>query len=223
MTHVMCWSLDPGSGASRTAVAICGKYSDEMRGATTDAEVVEASLVDPRAFGVLFDRHHRAVRHYLIRRIGGQAAEDLSADVFVTAFEHRHRYDLSRPNARPWLFGIATNLLRHCAREERTRLEAYLRRATAEAHVPEDVDQVEDRLDAERALPALIRALLELPQGDRDALLLHAWAELSYPDIAEALAIPIGTVRSRLHRARRSMRELLHSDAATTNETTKEA
>ena len=183
---------------------------------STDAEVIEASLEDPAAFGALFDRHFRPVNRYLIRRVGEAAAEDLAAQVFVTAFEIRGRYDLTRPHARSWLFGIATNLLRHHLRDERTRLAAYARQAAEEVHQHEDLEGIEDRLDAQVALPLLIHALSELTPADRDTLLLFAWAELSYPEIAEALAIPIGTVRSRLHRARASMRELVVPDAATT-------
>jgi RNA polymerase sigma factor (sigma-70 family) len=188
--------------------------------ASTDAEVIEASLEDPREFGALFDRHFRPVHRYLIRRVGERAADDLASQVFVTAFEIRVRYDLARPRARAWLFGIATNLLRHHLRDERTRLEAYARQAAEELHLTEGLGEIEERVDAEAALPRLIDALLELPRGDRDALLLFAWAELSYPEIAEALAIPVGTVRSRLHRARATMRELLPPDAATTGRAT---
>jgi RNA polymerase sigma factor (sigma-70 family) len=191
-----------------------------VAGASTDAEVIEASLEDPREFGALFDRHFRPVHRYLIRRVGERAADDLASQVFVTAFEIRERYDLSRPGARAWLFGIATNLLRHHLRDERTRLEAYARQAAEEVHANEHLGEIEDRLDAQAALPRLIAALLELPRGDRDALLLFAWAELSYPEIAEALSIPVGTVRSRLHRARASMRELLPAEAATTDRAT---
>jgi RNA polymerase sigma-70 factor (ECF subfamily) len=181
---------------------------------STDAEAVAASLDDPSRFALLFDRHYAPLRRYLVQRIGEDVANDLAAQVFVTAFEVRTRYDLSRPDARPWLFGIATNLLRHHVRDERARLEAYARRAAEDARLPEDRPDLESRLDARAALPRLIDALSSLPQGDRDSLLLFAWADLSYAEIALALSIPVGTVRSRLNRARRTMRELLPHDLA---------
>lgn len=109
---------------------------------------------------------------------------------------------------RPWLFGIAANLLRRHRRAEERRLRAYARAAMA----PGDAsafDGVDERLDAAAATVALAHALASLGPGERDVLLLHAWADLSYEQIAGALAIPVGTVRSRLHRARGVASELL--------------
>jgi RNA polymerase sigma-70 factor (ECF subfamily) len=112
------------------------------------------------------------------------------------------------PDARPWLFGIATNLVRRHRRSERVRLQAYAR-----LEVDGAVDGVEAsavaRVDSQSVRRELAIALGKLRDGDRDALLLMAWAELSYEEIAEALGIPVGTVRSRINRARRRLRELL--------------
>lgn len=159
-------------------------------------------------FAAVFDRHYDAVHRYLARRVGSDLADDLAAETFTSAFDVRHRYDAAHPDARPWLFGIATNLLRHHHRGEARRLRAYAR-----LDRPADPDGgfggVEARLDAGLAGPAIADALTRLSAGDRDVLLLFAWADLRYEEIAVALRIPIGTVRSRLHRARRRVRELL--------------
>jgi RNA polymerase sigma factor (sigma-70 family) len=174
----------------------------------SDAQIIVASRVEPLAFAAVFDRHYDAVHRYLARRVGSDLADDLAAETFTTAFDVRRRYDTAHPDARPWLFGIATNLLRHHRRGEARRLRAYAR-----LDRPADPDGgfggVEARLDARRARPAIVDALAHLSVGERDVLLLFAWADLRYEEIAVALRIPVGTVRSRLHRARHRVRELL--------------
>jgi RNA polymerase sigma-70 factor, ECF subfamily len=174
----------------------------------TDAEVIEASRSDPPRFGVVFDRHFGALHRYLRRRVGKDLADELAAETFVQAFAGRYRYDGTHPDARPWLFGIAANLLRHYARTERRRLLAYARRRIDPA-TEADSDAVDRRLDAQEAGPPIARALAALAPVQREVLLLSVWAELSYEDIAVALGLPVGTVRSRLSRARARMRELL--------------
>ena len=174
----------------------------------SDAQIIAASRVEPLAFAAVLDRHYDAVHRYLARRVGSDLADDLAAETFTTAFDVRRRYDTAHPDARPWLFGIATNLLRHHRRGEARRLRAYAR-----LDRPDDSDGgfggVEARLDAGRAGSAIADALTHLSAGDRDVLLLFAWADLRYEEIAVALRIPVGTVRSRLHRARHRARELL--------------
>lgn len=179
----------------------------------TDGQIIWASRRDPRRFAEIFTRHFDAVHRYLYRRVGRGPADDLASATFLEAFEHRDRYDPGRANARPWLLGIATNLLRHHLREERDRLAAYARVAayagTSSAPEGPGFEGSEDRLDAQRAVPRLVQALLTLDARDRDVLLLYAWGDLSYREIGEALSIPTGTVRSRLHRVRRQIREHL--------------
>lgn len=174
----------------------------------SDAQIIAASRVEPLVFATIFDRHHDAVHRYLARRVGPDLADDLAAETFTTAFDVRRRYDTAHPDARPWLFGIATNLLRHHRRGEARRLRAYAR-----LDRPADADDgfggIEARLDAERAGPAIAEALMRLSAGERDVLLLFAWADLRYEEIAVALRIPVGTVRSRLHRARHRVCELI--------------
>jgi RNA polymerase sigma-70 factor (ECF subfamily) len=159
-------------------------------------------------FADVFDRHYDAVHRYLARRVGPDLADDLTAETFTQAFDVRLRYDAKYADARPWLFGIATNLMRHHHRGEGRRLRAYAR-LDRPADSGDAFGGIDGRLDAERAGPAIAGALMTLSQGDRDALLLFAWADLRYEEIAVALGIPIGTVRSRLNRARGRLRELI--------------
>jgi RNA polymerase sigma-70 factor, ECF subfamily len=174
----------------------------------TDAEVIASSLEAPQAFGRLFDRHYDAVRAYLYRRVGPDAAPDIAAEVFTAAFDARHRYDQARPEARPWLFGIATNLLRRHRRTEVRRVRA-LARVERPAHGDGGLEGAVARLDAERLGGELLDAVATLAPGDRDVLLLVAWTDLTYVQIAEAIDVPVGTVRSRLNRARSRLRERL--------------
>lgn len=173
-----------------------------------DAALIAASIDTPVAFAALFDRHYDFVHRYLGRRVGLDIADDLASETFTTAFRVRARYDLAHSNARPWLLGIATNLIRHHRRAEVRRLRAY-ERLEAERAAGIDEALVAARVDAAAERPRIARALARIPDGDRDPLLLLAWADLTYAEIAIALNIPIGTVRSRIHRARRRLRELL--------------
>ncbi|WP_089010138.1 RNA polymerase sigma factor [Micromonospora viridifaciens] len=193
--------------------------------ACTDAELIARSGDLPEAFAVLFDRHAAALHRYLARRAGGLIAEDLVAQAFLVAFEQRARYDVRRPDARAWLYGIATNLLRRHHRDEERLLRALARTGvdTTSAH-PCPADQIADRLDANAMSQRLAAAIAGLPAVERDVLLLHAWAELDLEEVGRALDIPSGTVRSRLHRARKRLRPLasLMSGAANDHAFTKE-
>jgi RNA polymerase sigma factor (sigma-70 family) len=170
-----------------------------------DAAVIEQSWTRPERFSAIFERYFGQIHQYLARRVGDRAADDLAAEVFVAAFAHRKRYDLARECARPWLYGIATNLIGTHRRQEQ-RLYNALARSTVPAASPSDEDRVTDRVSAAAAGPALAAALAELDAGDRDVLLLIALAGLDYQEVAQALGIPYGTVCSRLNRARRRVR-----------------
>jgi RNA polymerase sigma factor (sigma-70 family) len=174
----------------------------------SDAETIRASLDDPGRFGALFDRHATVVFRYLVRRVGVDEAESLLGDVFRVAFERRTTYDLARPNARPWLYGIATNLLAHHRRSEARRIAATARLLARRQPGDDPAERVVDRIDAQELWGPVADAVAQLPAGERDALLLFVWEELSYDEIAAALDVPVGTVRSRLNRARLSLREL---------------
>jgi RNA polymerase sigma-70 factor (ECF subfamily) len=156
-----------------------------------DAALIRRSLRDPEAFGLLFDRHVGAVHAYVQRRVGRDLAEEVTAETFARGFEARGRYDLAHDAALPWLLGIAANVLRRHWRSERRRLAAYAR--AVEHDPPAEAPDVDGRV---------MRAVARLPRRQREVLLLAAWADLGYAEIARALDVPVGTVRSRLARAR---------------------
>jgi len=175
----------------------------------TDADLIAASLSEPERFEDVFRRHYQPVRAYLQRRIGIDVGEELAAQTFVVAFDHRERFDASYPSARAWLFAIATNLLRHHARDEERHQRLLMQNASKLA--PPFTEHDDDRLAAVMAFPMLLQALSALEPRDREAFLLFVLADLSYDEVANALDIPTGTVRSRISRARRLMRERLPS------------
>jgi RNA polymerase sigma-70 factor (ECF subfamily) len=173
-----------------------------------DATVIEQSWTQPERFAAIFERYFTQIHQYLARRVSDKTADDIAAEVFVVAFAQRKRYDLDRDCARPWLYGIATNLVGTHWRQEQRRYRA-LARTDARQVSPSDEDLVADRVSASAMAPALAAALAALEAGDRDVLLLVALAGLDYQEVAQALGIPYGTVCSRLNRARRRLREAL--------------
>jgi RNA polymerase sigma factor (sigma-70 family) len=179
--------------------------------ARTDGELIAASVPAGEQFAAVFDRHARTVHRYLARRAGTAAADDLLAQTFLVAFETRARYDASRPDALPWLYGIATNVLRRARRDE-IRLYRALARSGVGPDAPSPADGVADRVDARAATAALAGVLAGLAAGDRDVLLLVAWGGLSQDEVALALELPLGTVKSRLHRARTQLRAALSTE-----------
>jgi RNA polymerase sigma factor (sigma-70 family) len=172
------------------------------RDGATDGEAIARSLRSPRAFATIFDRHFAVIHRYLARRVGEEVADDLASQVFVIAFARRETFRSDRVDARPWLYGIAANLLRNHWRSEQ-RLLAVLGRLSNEAIVAQRADETVAN-DARVA-----RALAELDSDHREVILLHVWADLTHAEIAEALGVPLGTVASRLSRARGRLRELL--------------
>ena len=173
-----------------------------------DATVIARSLHDPEWFTEIFRRHAGHIHRYLGSRVGPQAADDLLAEAFLHAFRKRDRYDTSRPDARPWLYGMAANLAAMHTRDE-ARAHRLQRAAAGRADDECHADRVAADVSAQAARTALAAGLAALAPGDRDVLLLIAQEELTYEQVALALDIPVGTVRSRLHRARRRLREAL--------------
>ena len=176
--------------------------------AESDAEVIAASFEEPGRFGAVFDRHATVVFRYLVRRVGVDEADALLGEVFRVAFEKRATYDTARANARPWLYGIATTLLARHRRGEARRIRATARLLARQRPADDPADQVVGTLDARELWPHVAEAVAALPEEERDALLLYAWEELGYEEVADALGVPVGTVRSRLNRARVRLREL---------------
>ncbi len=172
-----------------------------------DHAIIAASLAHPERFGELFERHARELHRFLARRLG-ELADDLLGELFVTAFERRDRYRAELADARPWLYGIAANLVRRHHRAEATRYRA-LGRTPLALVAPDGAHEAVALADGAALRPRLAAALGELKPADRDVLLLLAWSQLDQAEVAAALGIPLGTVRSRLHRARQQLRPVL--------------
>jgi len=173
-----------------------------------DAEVIRRSRSEPERFALLFERHAPGLDRYVTRRLGPDLAEDIVAETFLAAFRQRGRYDLTRPSAVPWLHGIATNLIRRHYRDEERKLRA-LARTGIDPAAKSAADHVEARLAADATSRSVAAAIASLPAEQRDVVLLVTWAELTYDQVAEALGIPEGTVRSRMNRARARLRAAL--------------
>lgn len=178
-----------------------------------DDSLMKAALTEPEHFKVVFERHYDAVHGYLARRYGPDVADDVAGEVFAVAFEQRGRYRSATGTARPWLFGIAANVVRRMARDRGAGARAIRRFSAGEpVSVPDPHVEVADaerhRLNRDQ-MPALLD---QLNDRDRDVLLLRCWEDLSYEEIAVALDLPVGTVRSRLARARRALRPFLDGE-----------
>jgi RNA polymerase sigma factor (sigma-70 family) len=162
---------------------------------------------DAGAFGSLFERHGTAIYNYCFRRVGDwAAAEDLLSVVFLEAWRRRDK-QLPADKVLPWLYGIATNVVRNRRRAER-RYAAALRRVPVPRPEPDFAEAAASRLDDERQMQQALALLARLPRREQEVFVLCAWSQLSYADAALALGIPIGTVRSRLARARARLGEL---------------
>jgi RNA polymerase sigma factor (sigma-70 family) len=172
--------------------------------ALTDADLwMRARAGDATAFGELYQRHARSVQSYCLWRTAGlQLAEDVTATAFLEAWRRRRRLELTTESAAPLLLGVATNVLRNHWRSQRRHARALARIAGADSHLPSHEDEVAARLDAILRVREAGDAIRSLPLREREVLGLLAWGELSYGETAAALGIPVGTVRSRVARAR---------------------
>jgi RNA polymerase sigma factor (sigma-70 family) len=168
-----------------------------------------AGLAGPEVgaeFGRLFDAHAPGLKRYLAGRVGASTADDVVAETFLAAMRDRGRYQPERATVRAWLYGIAANLMGHHIRGEVRAWRATARLARRAEYGEDHAERVSARLDAERRVRQLAAALAELSPADREVLLLTSWAGLNATEVGEALDIPPGTVRSRLHRVRRWLR-----------------
>jgi RNA polymerase sigma factor (sigma-70 family) len=166
-----------------------------------------AGAGDADAFARLFERHAKAIYNYCFRRTGDwSAAEDLLSIVFLEAWRRRDKY-LPPGKVLPWLYGIATNVVRNRRRSER-RYRAALSRVPAAQPEPDAAEEIVERIADERRVAQALQLLSTLPRHQQDVFVLCAWSGLSYEDTSFALGVPVGTVRSRLSRARRSLGEL---------------
>ncbi len=178
---------------------------------STDNELIARSHLDPAVFATLYDRHAPAVYRYLAQRLGDHTADDVMSETFLVAFERRDSFDREVTDARPWLLGIATRLMRKHARLEAVAWKGMAADMAAQV-APDFIERAGARMDAARLTRRLSSALSKLSDADRDTLLLYAWAHLDYAAIAAATEVPIGTVRSRLNRARRVLRRAAGTD-----------
>ncbi|MGV9305433.1 MULTISPECIES: RNA polymerase sigma factor [unclassified Nonomuraea] len=165
-------------------------------------------ITAPGVFEAVFDAHFEEIRRYIGRRLDLDVAEDLAAETFLIAFRQRDRFDSALGEVRPWLYGIATNLI---GRHRRAEVRRY--RAMARSGPPPDDEghdqRIVDRLTADVRADRLAGALARLSPGERDVVLLVAYGGLTYDEVATALKIATGTVASRLSRARTKLREVM--------------
>jgi RNA polymerase sigma-70 factor (ECF subfamily) len=171
-----------------------------------DANLFRRSIAEPEAFEGIFDRYYDQVLRFARQRTGHDVGEEIAARTFEIAFARRASFNAAYASARPWLFGITANLIRHHLRDEQTHLRGLLRLPSdPETEAADDVD----RLHAALLGPVVLEAIAELQPEDRETFLQMALLAATYQEIADSLGIPVGTVRSRIHRARRFLRERL--------------
>lgn len=165
---------------------------------------------DTARFERLFDRHAAELLGYCFRRTADAAlAEDLVSVVFLEAWRRRGALR-SDADARPWLYGIATNVVRHQWRSRRRHAAALARMAGGR----DDGEPADEVLARQHEMRAVLAGVAALPRGEQDVLALCVWSDLSYEDAARALDLPVGTVRSRLSRARARLRTARAAAAA---------
>lgn len=176
---------------------------------TSDDQALWQRVVDGDgdAFATLFARHADAVVNYAFRRTADwSTAEDVTSLVFLEAWRRRGHVRFHQESIRPWLIGVAHNVARNLWRS-RLRYRRALSRIHAEV-TPDPQDDIAGRIDDERRMTEVRTLISRMAAADRAVLELCAWAGLSYAQAAEVLDVPVGTVRSRLSRARRRLREL---------------
>lgn len=178
---------------------------------SSDADLAARLRDDPAQFAAVYDRYFRVIYRYVAGRLGPQHADDLAAETFLVAYAKRDRFDPARGELRPWLFGIATNIVRQHRRVEARRYQA-LARMPAEITVEGPEDRAVDIAAAGRLRPRLARALRSLPARERDVVLLVSLGQLSYDEVGQSLGIPAGTAGSRLSRARTKLRTALEQE-----------
>jgi RNA polymerase sigma factor (sigma-70 family) len=183
----------------------------------SDGAVIADSLETPQAFGVIFDRHGSTLFRFLARRVDPSDAEDLLGEVFRIAFERRSTFEQERDSARPWLYGIAANVIAKHYRSEARRHRAIARVAASRALDDDPAERAVAAADASARWSRVMDAIGALAEAERQVLLLFAWEELSYDEIALTLGIPVGTVRSRLSRGRARLTELTRGPDTTTD------
>lgn len=165
-----------------------------------------SGLEPARLVGAWFEEHVETIHAYVCRRAGRDVAADVTAETFRVALVQFDRYDPSLGNERAWLYGIATNLLRRHWRTEIRALRTQQRSVLSMPAVGDPLLAAEDRIDARRDVDRVLEAVALLDPDDRDIVLLSVWEGLTSAEVAAAVGIPAGTVRSRLSRIRAQLR-----------------
>jgi RNA polymerase sigma-70 factor (ECF subfamily) len=178
----------------------------------TDTDLGARLRSEPELFTAVHRRYFRDIYRYAAGRLDAQTAEDIAAETFLTAYNQRDEFDPGRGGLRPWLFGIATNLIARHRRKE-ARHYAALSRVAPEPDAEGPENRVVTSVTAQRMQPHLTKAMAELSPGERDVVLLVALAQFSYEEVAEALGISSGTVGSRLSRARLKLQKIIDQEA----------
>ncbi|WP_063820802.1 RNA polymerase sigma factor [Frankia sp. QA3] len=192
-----------------------GVQADGVQADGDEALLDQAARGDKAAFGRLFRAHADAVYSYCFHRLGSwSAAEDATSVVFLEAWRRRADVVAVSGSLRPWLLGVATNVMRNQRRAAR-RYDAALYRLPPSPAEPDHADEVAARLDDEQRMREILRELATLDHGAREAIVLVAMEGLTYPEAAVALDVPVGTVRSRVARARRRLRRGVRVTAKT--------
>lgn len=170
-----------------------------MTGPPTDDALLAAARRTPAAFGAIFDRYYVAIHRYAAHRLDRASADDIAAETFIRALGALDGAHTTDGALRAWLYSIAGNIIRdeHRRRTRARRADERLRNAP-ERHEDDTVDGSPD--------PELLRAVRSLRDEEQEVLVLFAWGDLSYDEIAASTGVAVGTVRSRLHRARTQLR-----------------
>jgi RNA polymerase sigma-70 factor (ECF subfamily) len=173
---------------------------------STDSEIIARSVDSPGLFSEIFERHATAIGGYARRRVGRDAVDDVLSETFLVAFRRRGAFDTRWDTARPWLLGIATRVIKKHRATEAAQWRAFEHAAGADDGISgSHAGDADARMDASAAVRELGPRIASLSAKDRDTLLLYAWGDLTYEQVAEALGVPVGTVRSRLNRVRRKL------------------
>ncbi len=175
----------------------------------SDSDLVKNSRDEPEVFAIVFDRHFVAIHAFCARRVNSGAAHELASEVFLRAFAGRRTFDPLHGAVRPWLFGIAVNVVREHLRLATRRDVAYQRiRLQRRPETSDPAVAAAHQVDAERDLALVAERLARLPPIEVEALLLHVWEELTYVEIAEVLDVPVGTALAERFSAAKANRHL---------------
>lgn len=172
----------------------------------TDSEIIRSSFGDSGHFADIFERHAANVEAFIASRVGPGAKDDILSETFLVAFRRREKFDLSSESARPWLLGIATRIIRRHRAVEAANWRSYVAvSGSAESAGTVEMDASANRMDAAARVRELGPRIAALSARERETLFLYAWGDLTYEQVAEALRVPVGTVRSRLNRIRQRL------------------